>query len=249
MAAPAPSSSRVGARLSRSASAVRVFCTLSLAVPGLQRGCQAFADEPAPPATRLLFFPSGPGEGRHAVALGGIWQVAPQLAANWRWGLPLGFSVGASLQTVVLRNQLDVGASWFTTFGPFFVGASMKFGAWIGFLNGFGFDSMAWGAVWEPGLQAGLPVAHDAWLTLVLQGYFDIYEAARLGSLVFVPSHRTLYLGLGASLIVELAAEHGVIYFGGGIFHTSPNYPAWINFSYVDPNKYVYPSVLAGYEF
>lgn len=207
------------------------------------------AEEPEVRRPRLAFFPTGPGEGQHAVTVGGVWQVVPQFVATWRWGLPLGFTLGARIETIVIRNQLDFGATWCMKAGPVFLGPTLRVGGWLGFLSGFGFEAMAWGLVWEPGLVVGLPVAHDAWVTLTVEGYFNLYQAARLGSLLYVPGNRTTYLGLGASLTVEFEAFRGVVFFGAGLFHTSPNYPTWITFAYGNPNKYLYPSVLAGYEF
>lgn len=221
--------------------------------------------EPKPPAWEylergLLFYPEGPGPGKDRWAIGGLLQIAPMFTANYRRGLGAGFSVDAGLQTIILYNQLAVGAEWGTRAGPFSLGLTLHVNAFFGalgkaFVQTSSFNATGWGVLVNPGAKAGLQVAKDSWLTLVGQTYFTVYQASNLGGLVLSPDSAS-YTGLGLSLIVEYAPKRqGVIYYGVSLYNTATNYPFWFNVEAsgsgesFNSRKIWYLGALAGYEF
>ena len=209
--------------------------------------------EPWPyPERGLLVYPEGPGDGKDRWAVGGIWQIAPMFTANYRRGLGAGFSVDARLQTIILFNQIGVGAQWAAKAGPFSLGLMLHVDGFLGVLGKAvvattQFDSTGWGVLVDPGAKAGLQVAKDAWLTLQVEAYLAVYQATDLGGLVISPEG-SLYEGFGATLVVEHAVGKGVVYYGASLYNTRMNYPLWFNVDY-SPQKIWYLGVQAGYEF
>jgi hypothetical protein len=236
--------------------------------PGPADATKAEAPPPDPeqdeawklPERGLLFHPAGPGQGKDRMALGGLWQIAPMFTANYRRGLGSGFSWDGRLQTIIVFNQLTVGAAWAAEVGPFHLGVMAHVGGFFGALGKAliattEFNSTGWGILVNPGVLAGMQVAKNAWLTLQIEGYFAPYQAAKLGDLV-VTADSAAWEGGGASLIVEHApAMKGVIYYGVSLYHTRSNYPFWFNVE-TSPSsapfsaaKIWYLGLLAGYEF
>lgn len=224
-------------------------------------GAEPEKDEPwRLPERGLLFHPAGPGDGKDRMALGGLWQIAPMFTANYRRGLPSGFSIDGRFESIVVFNQLTVGAIWAAEVGPFHLGVMAHVGGFFGVLGKAliattEFNSTGWGILVNPGVLAGMQVAKNAWLTLQIEGYFAPYQAAKLGDLV-VTADSAAWEGGGASLIVEYApAMKGVIYYGVSLYHTRSNYPFWFNVE-TSPSsapfsaaKIWYLGLLAGYEF
>ena len=208
----------------------------------------------------LLFYPEGPGAGKDRWAVGGLWQIAPMFTANYRRGLGSGFSLDAGLQTIILYNQLSLGAEWAARTGPFSLGLTLSVNGFFGalgkaFVQTSSFDATGWGVLVDPGVKAGLQVAKDSWLTFVGQAYFTVYQASNLGGLVLSPDSAS-YTGFGTSLIVEYAPKRtGVIYYGVSLYHTATNYPFWFNVEAsgsgepFNSQKIWYFGALAGYEF
>jgi len=220
---------------------------------------------PKPPAWEyldrgLMVFPAGPGEGKERWAIGGVWQIAPMFTANYARGLGSGFTVDAALATIILYNQLGVGAQWGVPVGPFTLGLTLHAKAFFGalgkaFVQTQSFDATGWGILIDPGVKAGLQVTRDAWLTLTVEGYWTVYQASNLGGLVLSPDS-TSWTGGAASLVVEYAPKRqGVIYYGVSLYHTASNYPFWFNVEAsgsgepFNSKKIWYLGVLAGYEF
>jgi hypothetical protein len=221
--------------------------------------------EPRPPAWEylergLLFYPEGPGAGKDRWAIGGLWQVAPMFTANYRRGLGAGFTFDAALMTIILYNQLGVGAEWSTRAGPFSLGLMLHTNLFFGalgkaFVQTNSFDATGWGVLIDPGVKAGLQVTKDAWLTLAVEGYWTVYQASNLGGLVLSPDSAS-WTGGGATLVVEYSPKRtGVIYYGVSLYHTATNYPFWFNVEAsptgepFNSKKVWYLGVLAGYEF
>ncbi len=212
------------------------------------------------PENGLLFYPAGPGEGKDRWAVGGLWQIAPMFTADYSRGLGSGFSVDARLQTIVLYNQLGVGARWAARWGPFSLGLMAHVDGFVGtlgkaFVATTSFDTVGWGILTKPGAFAGLQVAKDSWLTLQYEAYFSPYQATKLGDLVISPESR-LYEGAGLSLVVEyVPAKQGVIYYGVSLYNTRANYPIVFNVEAsssseaFSPRMIWYLGLLAGYEF
>jgi hypothetical protein len=264
---------RVGWRLARG---VTLAATVWLAVEPVAfaqgvEGAEAsstpttFAlDEPKPetgyPTRGLAIYPAGPGKDQHRWAIGGLWQIAPMFTASYERGLDLGFTVDATVQTIVLYNQLGVGGQWAAQVGPFSLGVMLHLNVFFGTLGKAliattQFNAVGWGLLLDPGVKAGLRLTSDSWLTFQIEHYFSLYQWQKLGSLTISPNAAS-YAGLGMSLLVEYAPKHeGVIYYGASLYHTATNYPIWMNVEATPESepfssqKIWYLGVLAGYEF
>ncbi len=204
------------------------------------------------PERGLTFFPEGPGKGKGRWAVGGLWQIAPMFTASYRHGLGSGFSVDAALKTIIMYNELGVGAQWGTMVGPFSLGLMARVDGFFGtmgkvFLSSQ-FNSTGWGVLVKPGAKAGLQVTGDTWLTLVFESYLSVYQATNLGGLVISPD-AAMWQGFGFTLVAEYSPKkQGVIYYGVSLYNTRANYPLWFNVDF-SPKHIVYLGLLAGYEF
>ena len=204
------------------------------------------------PERGLTFFPDGPGKGKDRWAIGGIWQIAPMFTANYTRGLGSGFTVDARLKTIIMLNDLGVGAQWAFGWGPFSLGLMAHLDGFFGtmgkvFLSSQ-FNSTGWGVLFEPGAKAGLQVTGDTWLTLMFESYLSLYQATNLGGLVISPD-APMWQGFGFTLVAEYSPKkQGVIYYGVSLYKTRANYPIWFNVDY-SPTQIVYLGLLAGYEF
>ncbi len=239
---------------------MRLRAAIALSCLCLAGRAVAAGEAEAPRRPPLTFFPAAPAEGDHVWALGGVWQIAPMFLATYRRGLGDGFSLDARLQTIVLYNQLGVGAEWAADAGPFTLGVMAHVNGFFGtlgkaFVQTNAFDAVGWGVLVNPGLKAALPVARNSWLTLQGEAYFCPYQASKLGSLVLSPSS-SAYQGFGTSLVVEYAPSmKGTYYYGLSLYHTAANYPLWFNVEATPTSDAAnrellwYLGVLAGYEF
>jgi len=205
------------------------------------------------PKRGLEYYPMGPGKGQDRWAIGGIWMIAPMFTADYRHGLGSGFSIDARLKTIILYNQLGVGAQWAFETGPFSLGLNLHVDGFVGTLGKAvvattEFNAVGWGMLLSPGAKAGLQVTKDAWITLGYEAYFSPYQAQDLGGTVISPG-TGLYEGFGLTLNVEYSPKkEGVIYYGIALYNTRSNYPLWFNVDY-SPAFIWYLGVQAGYEF
>jgi hypothetical protein len=205
--------------------------------------------------TPLIFNPASPGPGNTRFSVGGLWMVAPQFTANFRYGLPAGFSLDARILTVLVRNELDIGAAWSAQAGPLQLGVGLHVGGWFGGLGNYGgalstqFAQRGWGMVLQPNVSAGMKVASDSWLTLQFETFLSPYQAVSLDGFVITPEHASVYNGYGVTATVEYAiGGPGILYYGVGLYNTTANYPLFINAEY-SPKMIAYVGALAGYEF
>ena len=212
------------------------------------------------PERGLTFFPEGPGKDKDRWTIGALWQIAPMFTADYKRGLGSGFALDVNLQTIVLFNQLNVGAQWAFKSGPFSFGLMAHVGGYFGVLGKAliattSFNSTGWGVMLLPGAKVGLQVAKDAWITLQGEAYVNLYQGVNLGGMVLSPGS-VAWDGFGLSLIVEYSPQKtGVIYYGVSLYNTAPNYPIFFNVEATpgsesfNTNKITYLGVLAGYEF
>jgi hypothetical protein len=208
----------------------------------------------------LTFFPEGPGAGKDRWTVGALWQIAPMFTASYVRGLGAGFTLDARVQTIVIYNQLGVGAQWAFKAGPFSLGVMAHLNGFVGvlgkaFVATTSFDTVGWGILLDPGAKAGLQVSKDSWLTLQYEAYLSLYQATQLGSMTISPNAAT-YAGFGLTALVEYSPEKkGVIYYGVSIYNTAANYPIWFNVEATPSSepfstgKIWYLGLLAGYEF
>jgi hypothetical protein len=266
---------------------LRVACTAFLAVPIQLAAADETAplqaepsqaslpkDAPAPvasaaahsegswqyPERGLDIFPAGPGKGQDRLSIGGIWMVAPMFTLDYKRGLGAGFNWDVGLESIIIYNQLGIGAEWAAPAGPFSLGLMLHFNAFYGVLGKAviattSFDSSGWGLLLDPGVKAGLQVAKDSWLTLQMELYLSLYQSQKLGTLTLSPNSAS-YSGFGITLAVEYAPKmEGVIYYGVSLYHTAANYPMWMNVEAspesdpFTPTMIWYLGLLAGYEF
>ncbi len=212
------------------------------------------------PERGLTFFPEGPGKGKDRWAVGGLWQIAPMFTASYTRGVGAGFSVDARLQTIVLYNQLGVGAEWAAKVGPFSLGVMAHVNGYFGALGKAliattSFNTTGWGVLLDPGAKAGIQVSKDSWLTLQYEAYLSLYQAVNLGGLVLSPSAAS-YAGFGLTALVEYSpTKQGVFYYGASLYNTASNYPIFFNVEATPTSepfvskKIWYIGLLAGYEF
>jgi hypothetical protein len=204
------------------------------------------------PDRGLTFFPDGPGKGKDRWAIGGIWQIAPMFTASYTRGLGSGFSVDARLKTIIMLNDLGVGAQWAARWGPFSLGLMAHVDGFFGTIGkvmmSTEFNSTGWGVLFEPGAKVGLQVSGDTWLTLMFESYLSLYQATNLGGLVVSPD-AAMWEGYGFTLVAEYSPKkQGVIYYGVSLYSTRSNYPVFFNVDY-SSKHIVYLGLLAGYEF
>jgi len=213
------------------------------------------------PERGLTFFPDGPGPGKDRWAIGGLWQLAPMFTASYTRGVGSGFTIDARLQTIIVYNQLGVGAEWAFQAGPFSIGLMAHVNGYFGvlgklFIATTSFNTTGWGVLLDPGARIGLQVSKDSWLTLQYEAYINLYQAVNLGGLVLSPNSVT-YDGFGLSAIVEYAPNKsgGVIFYGVSLYNTATNYPIFFNVEATptsesfNNSKIWYLGVLAGYAF
>ena len=119
-----------------------------------------------------------------------------------RFHLPIGFSIDASIHSIVIASQIKFGPKYLINIGQFHAGIGLDGFLNIGWLNGYGFDNSvlkAWQI--EPNLSIGV---HFDNMALTLEGryrYLTDYQIST-GSLVYDES-RNVFNGFTASLNIE----------------------------------------------
>src|SRR6516165_7253738 len=83
------------------------------------------------PGGGFIFLPTGPDQGQQRWAVGGVWQVAPMFAANFRLGLGSGLGFDARATTILVYNSLGAGVTWAIPVGPFHLGLMAHVDAWF----------------------------------------------------------------------------------------------------------------------
>jgi len=212
------------------------------------------------PSRGLGISPAGPGKGNARWSIGGLWQITPMFTASYQRGLGSGFSADANVETIVLYNQLGLGAQWATRAGPFSLGVMAHLVGYFGalgkaFVATTQFDATGRGLLFDPGVKGGLQLTSDSWLTMQFEQYLSLHQWQKLGTLTVSPNAPADF-GWGLSLVVEYTPMHqGVIYYGASLNHTAANFPMWMNVettpdsSELSSAKITYLGVLAGYEF
>lgn len=219
---------------------------------------------PAPPAAApaergALFHPDGPGEFQWRLAVGALIDVLPrrvvqseqrqipQLTANLRYGLPLGFSADARAAAVVINNQLELGVAWGSHQGPIAMSLHDHQGFWFGLIGAQGFDASGWGWINKPGLSVGFEWGR-ARFTVTGELIYVFGQHVRLGA-DNIARGAVVFAGESYSVTVENLLDSGRLwYFGLGLLRTSPNYQAWLAFSDVR-SQLPYPRFFGGYAF
>jgi len=210
-------------------------------------------DEALPPATRpttegltpalspLLYHPSGPGEGRWVLGLGATTDVlatalveseariVPRVHAAFRYGLPAGFTLDTSLDSIVMTNELRLGVSWSIDLGPVTVGLSDHIGLVFGHVAFSGFDTTTLGMSHYPGASIGFNLGPHAvslgFKTLLAHAHFLRFGDASVGQ------RKTVFHGVSFELMLESELGDGRLFYGATVFRASPDYQLWLVFS------------------
>lgn len=250
---------------------MRRFGAAAASFAGLLSGCafdwaaaaedrQQVPSENAYPPRGLGISPAGPGKGNARWSIGGVWQITPMFTASYQRGLGSGFSADANVQTIVLYNQLGIGAQWATRAGPFSVGVMAHLAGYFGalgkaFVGTTQFDATGRGLLFDPGVKGGLQLTSDSWLTMQFEQHLSLHQWQKLGTLTVSPNAPADF-GWGLSAVVEYTPmQQGVIYYGASLYHTPANYPMWMNVETTPDSpelssaKITYLGALAGYEF
>lgn len=175
-------------------------------------------------------------------------RTIPELTANARLGLPLGFSVDANLSAIVVTNELSLGAAWSLRLGDVSLQVHDRIAFWYGVLGTQGFDARGYGFLDYPGLAVGVPWG-DTRFSLSGEVIVSLSQHVALGDSPTLSRSRVSAVGTQATLIVEnLLPGGGDWYYGAGIVNASPQYEAWVAFS-DSRARLPYPRFLAGYAF
>lgn len=225
---------------------------------------RAIAEQPLSSTPTLangpLFAPTGPGTGRFRLGIGGFFDfldenalagyhiAAPQFTTNVRWGLGPKFSLLGHLNTIVVSNQLEVGAGWTEFVGPISVMARLYAGALFGKLGSFGFDAFSISPIIRPGIVAGIPI-DDHWLSFAIDVLLIPVQHVVLGDSSIGITSYNAFAGMSFELRAEAMLNNGgAVFYGGGLMWTRANYQVWLLFG-DESNLLAYPRVFAGYEF
>jgi hypothetical protein len=228
-----------------------------LAAIGLVLGPAPGLAAPASGQT-FLHYPTGVGAFDWGLGVGATLDVlspvlveseqrfVPRLTGTFRYGLPLGFSIEASLDAIVLTNELRVGALWSVATGPVSWAVHDRVGLWFGWIGVSGFDTRAVGLVQYPGATVGTRLGEHR-LSLSFEWILVHAQQVDFGDAT-VSRVATANAGFSARLMVESPAGPGVIFYGVTLYRASPDYQLWLAFS-DGRRKLQFVRLAAGYEF
>jgi hypothetical protein len=173
----------------------------------------------------------------------------PQLTVDARYGLGAGWSLKGHLNTMLVTNELLLGAGYAWRFERWSLEAAASVGVYFGTLGQFAFDATFISPEYRPELTLGYDLGDGVALslrgTLLLMGP----ERVRVGEIWGGLDNSNLFAGHSEMLYVENTTQgDGVWYFGLGAMTTRAYYQMWLLFP-DSPGLYTYPRIVAGYEF
>jgi hypothetical protein len=194
-----------------------------------------------PQSAPMLYHPSGPGEGRWVLGLGATTdvlatalveseaRVVPRVHAAFRYGLPAGFTLDTSLDTIVMTNEFRIGVRWAIDIGPVTLGVSDHIGLVFGHVAFTGFDTTTLGMSHYPGASLGFSLGPHAvslgFKTLLAHMHYVRFGDAGVGQ------RRTIFHGVSFELMFESELGGGRLFYGATVFRASPDYQLWLVFS------------------
>jgi hypothetical protein len=194
-----------------------------------------------PRSAPMLYHPSGPGEGRWVLGLGATTdvlatalveseaRVVPRVHAAFRYGLPAGFTLDTSLDTIVMTNEFRLGLRWAIDIGPVTLGLSDHIGLVFGHVAFTGFDTTTLGMSHYPGASVGFTLGPHAislgFKTLLAHMHYVRFGDASAGQ------RRTIFHGVSFELMFESQMGDGRLFYGATVFRASPDYQLWLVFS------------------
>lgn len=208
----------------------------------------------------FAFYPSTPRLHGFRFALGGYYDAIdpqvmygfnvrlPQISLDARYGLGRGFSLVGHFNSMLVVNELLVGASYAHRIERWSIGVSASAGIYVGKLAQFAFDAVLFAPEYRPELSIGHDfgdIAVSFRETLLLMGS----ERVRVGDVWGGLDNSSLFAGHSEMVFVEnTTSTDGVWYFGAGAMTTRAYYALWVLFP-DSPALFTYPRVVAGYEF
>ncbi|MGB0591980.1 MAG: hypothetical protein ACPGU1_20045 [Myxococcota bacterium] len=201
----------------------------------------ALTDVATPVSAPMLYHPSGPGEGRWVLGLGATTdvlatalvesevRVLPRVHTAFRYGLPAGFTLDTSLDSIVMTNELRLGIRWAIDLGPITLGLSDHIGLVFGHVIFPGFDTTTLGMSHYPGASLGFRLGPHAvslgFKTLLAHMHFVRFGDSSVGQ------RRTIFHGVSFELMFESQLGDGRLFYGATVFRASPDYQLWLVFS------------------
>jgi hypothetical protein len=156
-------------------------------------------------------------------------RVVPRVHAAFRYGLPAGFTLDTSFDSIVMTNELRLGFRWAIDLGPITLGLSDHIGLVFGHVIFPGFDTTTVGMSHYPGASLGFRLGPHAvslgFKTLLAHMHFVRFGDASVGQ------RRTIFHGVSFELMLESQLGDGRLFYGATVFHASPDYQLWLVFS------------------
>jgi hypothetical protein len=156
-------------------------------------------------------------------------RFVPRLTGAFRYGFPAGFSLEATLDAIVLVNELRMGLLWSIDTGPVAWALHDRLGLWFGYIGVDGFDTHAVGLVQYPGASVGTIIAGHH-LSLAFEVILVHAQRVDFGD-ASISRVNTGYGGFSLRLLLESPVGPGVLYYGATFFQASPDYQLWLAFS------------------
>lgn len=208
-----------------------------------------------------LYHPDGPGDGRFRASIGMLWDAidpaavmgfnaaVPQLLSDMRLGLSNGFSLQSHINTMLVSNEIEIGAAWKLPLKTkTSVMASLLGGVLFGKLSQFEFDTFAAAPVVRPSVTVGHPFG-NIMLSFRADAVIALMQYIRLGSTSISASDISHFTAGMLSVTVENKLSYGGMwFFGASAMFARAYYQAWVLFS-DNPSLMAYPRIFGGYEF
>jgi hypothetical protein len=220
----------------------------------------AWGAENAPAAQPLVFQPSRPTLGQWSLGVGMLYDAidpqvvygmttrVPQFQFDLRVGLGKGWSWLAHCNTIVVLNELTTGPAFTVERGRFSVQLSAQLGAYLGFLEGFGFASFYTTALARPAVTFGYDL-DPLFVSLRGDVILGSPEFASVGGTTSTLADKGAFAGYGFTLNFENRLGNGDSwFFGGALLTTRSSYQLWVLFP-DSQGLFSYPRIFAGYEF
>jgi hypothetical protein len=182
-----------------------------------------------------------------AVMYGMSFRV-PQITADARFGLGKGWSLKGHLNSMLVVNELLIGAAYAYRSGAWSIEGSASVGVYYGKLGQFSFDASMISPEYRPELTIGYEINDGVVISLKGSVLLMGPERASVGEVSGGLDNSNLFVGHSEMFYVENTTKAGVWYFGLGAMTTRAYYQLWVLFP-DSPGLYTYARATAGYEF
>jgi hypothetical protein len=125
----------------------------------------------------------------------------PIIQFNGKLGLPAGFTIESSLQSIYVSNQFRIGPHWNIEWGKFSFAAGMDAALLFGKMEIAGFDNKAWGWCNYPNLSVGFNTGEIAF---TLSAEYSILQSLKITSgTTEISQSKNIKSGQSISLFME----------------------------------------------